>query len=414
LEAYATEDRLEGELAVYAGYFDEEDLVKLKQALLTPVEVDTVAIANFLYSPQGKVILEKVSKIIQTQAHQPGFYALRSALILASAEEEGLTLLNFLRQIPVRGLRINSLRGLEIIGDLRKIIKQTQKAIALVEQQQLVEQNQTPVSNFSLPDLREAGKQKFRRQVLTLRDKRRNRSFPVELYLPENNNREKLANLIVISHGLGSDRRSFAYLAQHLASHGFAVAVPEHPGSNAAQVEALFTGKSKQIPPRELIDRPLDIKYLLDELERNYKEQINVKEVGIIGQSFGAYTVLAVAGAELNYSNLQAGCQNLADTYNISLLLQCAILNEPPYPGKLRDERIVAAIAINPLASTIFGKEGLNKIKIPVMLVAGSADAVTPALAEQIIPFTWLNTADKYLALLGGGTHFSVIAESTG
>jgi len=40
--------------------------------------------------------------------------------------------------------------------------------------------------------------------------------------------------VIVISHGLGSDRTSFEYLATALASY-FA-AVPEHPGSNAQQL----------------------------------------------------------------------------------------------------------------------------------------------------------------------------------
>ncbi|MEO1559026.1 MAG: hypothetical protein AAFS12_05115, partial [Cyanobacteria bacterium J06632_19] len=35
-----------------------------------------------------------------------------------------------------------------------------------------------------------------------------------------------------------------------------------------------------------------------------------------------------------------------------------------------------------------------------------------PAYPEQIIPFTWLTNPNKYLVLMNGGTHFSVIAES--
>jgi predicted dienelactone hydrolase len=46
------------------------------------------------------------------------------------------------------------------------------------------------------------------------------------------------------------------------------------------------------------------------------------------------------------------------------------------------------------------------------MIVSGSADTVTPALPEQIQPFVWLTTQNKYLALINGGTHFSTIAES--
>ena len=48
------------------------------------------------------------------------------------------------------------------------------------------------------------------------------------------------------------------------------------------------------------------------------------------------------------------------------------------------------------------------------MLISGSADPITPALPEQIIPFTWLQTSEKYLVLLKGGTHFSTLNESAG
>jgi len=97
--------------------------------------------------------------------------------------------------------------------------------------------------------------------------------------------------VIVISHGLGSDRTSFEYLATTLASYGFAVAV-EHPGSNAQQLRSLLAGRANEVTePNEFINRPLDVKYLLDELERRDKSdpsfQLNLQQVGVIGQSLG-------------------------------------------------------------------------------------------------------------------------------
>jgi predicted dienelactone hydrolase len=104
-------------------------------------------------------------------------------------------------------------------------------------------------------------------QSMILNDFRRGRTFPVDLYLPTGGS----APVIVISHGLGSDRLTFKYLATHLASYGFAVAVPEHPGSNAQQVQALINGLANEVTaPAELTDRPLDIKFLLDELGRSF------------------------------------------------------------------------------------------------------------------------------------------------
>ena len=249
-----------------------------------------------------------------------------------------------------------------------------------------------------------------------MEDISRDRIFPVDLYLPQSKGSQPLP-LIVISHGLGSDLTTFAYLAKHLASHGFAVAVPEHPGSSARQIEALLSGLDNNVtPPQELVDRPLDIKFLLDTLARNYGDKIDTNHVGMIGQSFGAYTTLALAGAELNWQTLDRDCPNLDNSWNLSWLIQCLALQIPSTISEtnLKDDRITAAIAINPLVSAVFGQKNLSKIKLPVMLISGSADPITPALPEQIEPFTWLTTRNKYLVLLKGGTHFSTLNESAG
>ncbi len=415
LEIYAREGKIKGNLRDYARFLTPGQLADLRNALVTSAEVTPLAVAQFLYSTQGEKILEQVGQVVQTKARQPGFYAIRSALILSAADEEGLTPLNILKKFPTYGIRINSDRGFQIIENLSNIIQKTARAIAKVETTALQEQeSQTIVDLSRIPNFLKPGSLSFRKQILTLRDRQRRRIFPVELYLPEQQIRGSRLPLVVISHGLGSDRNTFAYLANHLASHGFAVAVPEHPGSNSRQIDALLSGLASDVtPPRELIDRPLDIKYLLDYLTAEYGELIDVDNVGIIGQSFGAYTALAVAGAELNFPQLKQDCPNIDDSLNVSLLLQCIGLNLPGESFNLYDERIVAAIAINPLASSIFGQEEISKIKIPVMIVSGSADPVTPALSEQIQPFTWLTTSEKYLALLRGGTHFSTLNDSS-
>lgn len=415
LDIYAKEGAIKGDLAAYAGYLNQEQLAKLKVALNANVDLNSLAIAQFLYSYQGEKILERVGRVVQTQSRQSGFYAIRSALILAAAEREGLTPLNILKKFPTRGIRINSQQGFKIIEDVSSILQETNRAIARVERKAIEEGTNNSQSNISvLPNLLEPGQYQYRRQLLTMRDRQRKRIFPVDLYLPQSILPVRLP-LIVISHGLGGDRTTFDYLAKHLASYGFAVAVPEHPGSNASQIQALLNGFANKVtPPRELIDRPLDIKYLLDALETDYGERINVQRVGIIGQSFGAYTALAVAGAEINWNSLQSNCENLDDSWNLSLLLQCLALDLPQSELKLKDDRIVSAIAINPLTSAIFSKTGLERIKIPVMFMSGSSDPITPALTEQIDAFNWLNDSDKYLALLKGATHFSTLNESAG
>jgi predicted dienelactone hydrolase len=329
-----------------------------------------------------------------------------------------LTPLNVLKKFPTKAIRIDSERGFEIIENLSKLVEINNKAIASVEREarEEIAASKSIVRERTIPNLLQPGTFRYRRQSSILQDVSRDRRLPVDVYLPQPKTSQPLP-LVVISHGLGSERDTFAYLAQHLASHGFAVAVPEHPGSNASQIQSLLTGLDDDVtPPEEFIDRPLDISFLLDELETKYRRQIDFQDVGIVGHSFGAYTALVLGGAKLNFQELERDCQNLDESWNVSLLLQCLALQLPDkyFDLNLRDERITAAVAINPLIGAVFGKAGMRQIDIPLAIVSGSDDPITPALLEQIIPFTWLTNDDKYLALLKRGTHFSTLNESAG
>lgn len=414
LERFAQDGIIDRDLSFYAGYLTPAQLERLRQVLLTKIDITPVAIAQFLYSRQGEIILGRLAQIIETKARQPGFYAIRAALIKAAADPEGLTLLNVLQQFPTYGIRINSSRGFQLIDQLSNLIQQTGTAIAAVEQQSLTEVLGTSPPDFSqLPDLRQQGTVGYTQQTITLNDFSRGRTFLADLYLPTLP-QGVLAPVIVISHGLGSDRQTFAYLGQHLASYGFAVAIPEHPGSNAGQIQALIEGFASEVTaPIELIDRPLDIKFLLNELERSFRGRLNLQQVGALGHSFGGYTVLALAGAQINVEELTKECTPTNDSLNLSLLLQCRALELSLTPPSLQDERVKAAIAINPFGSTIFGEDQFRQLQLPLMLVASSDDTAAPALPEQIQPFTWLTNANKYLVLLQNGTHFSTLASSS-
>jgi len=417
LEAYAKQGVLDDDLASYAEYVSPQRLAQLQRVLVARIQLSPVAVSQFLYSPIGETMLERLGEFIQTEARQPSFYALRSAMILAAADPEGLTLLNVLEKFPTRSMRINLGRSLQIADELETLINQTREAIALLsEQSTAAATKQGQKINFSqLADLRSSGRFSWRKQTLKLNDRRRDRTFLADIYLP---NVTAPAPVIVISHGLGSDRTSFIYLAQQLASYGFAVAVPDHPGSDAKQLQSLLSGRAEEVAePNEFINRPLDVKYLLDELQRlNFSDpswQLDLQHVGAIGQSFGGYTVLALAGAPLNFDQLKTDCENRKDIWNVSLLLQCRALKLPSSTQyNLQDRRIKAAIAINSIDSSIFGRAGISRIQVPVMMVGGGADTIAPALPEQILPFSWLTTPEKYLVLIERATHFSSIGET--
>ncbi|XHX79131.1 MAG: alpha/beta hydrolase [Stenomitos frigidus ULC029] len=444
LEAYAKNGTIDDDLAVYAQYGDAKQLAQLQSALVARADVDLVTVAQFLYTPQGEVLLKRLGQVIQPETRDSGFKAIRAALILAAGDPEGLTFLNILRHFPTRGLRIDVARSLRIAADVGQLIDQTQRATTVVTQAALQEQATDGIT-IPFPDLRQRGSFTWQKQTIELVDPSRSavlnptpagagapsaravlaeslpgsargRSIPVDLYLPSQPQSQSPVPVVVISHGLGSDRTTFAYLAIHLASYGFAVLVPEHPGSNAARLQALVTGTASEVAePAEFVNRPLDITFILNQVESRVnatpklRGRLNFQQVGVLGQSFGGYTALALAGAPINPQQLQASCQNLEETLNLSLLLQCrAGALAQPVPA-LQDSRIKAVFAINPITSAVLGQASLSQIKVPTLMMTGNADTIAPAVPEQIQPFTWLTTNDRYLVMMEGGTHFSTL-----
>ena len=418
LALFANEGKIDSNLDGFAQYAKQGQLDQIQSALQARAEIRAVTIAQFLYTAQGELLLERLGRVIQTKARQPGFYAIRAALILAASDPEGLTIVNVLRKFPTYGIRIDIGRGLGIANELTTLINRSNRAIegiAKLSEAQAVLEPEIPAAERLQPQL--PGPYTWKKSSVTLTIPNRDRTFPIDIYLPQGSPRP--APVVVISHGLGSDRLSFEYLAKHLASYGFAVAVPEHPGSNAKQVQDLITGKANEVvEPAEFVNRPLDVKELLDYLSNlsagnpSYRGQLDLQRVGIIGQSFGGYTALALAGAQINFGQLDKDCRLENDTWNVSLLLQCRARSLDRSLYNFTDPRIKAAIAINPISSSILGETSLSKIQIPVMVIGGSADTVAPALVEQIQPFTWLTSPNKYLVLMKNGTHFSTIDQS--
>ncbi|MBE9137306.1 alpha/beta hydrolase [Nodosilinea sp. LEGE 07088] len=407
LETYARTGKLNNELKDLGRYLSPQQLQQFRDGLTLSADVDVVTVSQFLYTPQGEAILESLGEVVQTAGRINGDRAIRAALILAAADSDGgFNLLNILQHFPTEGAQVDVQRLSVVARAVLGEINQTQQAVAQVRQQAIAGAEPDSGAVSIVDDPAELGSFRWQKQVLN------QLTLPTDLYLPAGQN----APLVVISHGLGGDRTTFAYLAEHLASHGLAVAVVEHPGSSSAQIEALLTDQTDEaIEPDEMIRRATSIQTLLDQLETVAQDpalgsRINLDRVGVLGQSLGGYTTLALAGATVDPASLEQNCPpQISSQLNLSMLLQCSVLTLPQPLPTLQDSRVKAAIAINPLDSAVFGPAGMANITVPTMVVSGSADSVTPALAEQIRPVTWLEAPERYLMLMENGTHFSTI-----
>jgi predicted dienelactone hydrolase len=412
LELFAKTGQIAPDFAAYVKQATPEQIQKLRQSLQQRLEISPTYATQLTNSPLVQTLLERLGEVIQTEDLTNGQKSLRLALVRAAADKTaGLTPINFLYRFPGRRMQINLSEGFAVYANLSELLKRRDLMIVALKQIAQAEAATAKIEFSNKLDLRKSGEFSYQTRRFEWLDGSRQRLVPGDLYLPQTSSTSPIP-VITISHGVAEDRTTFAYLAKHLASHGFAVAVVEHIGGDANRFKQYFSGLAPAPAATELLQRPRDLSFVLDELQRRSAKdltlrQLNLQQVGAIGHSLGGYTVLALAGATIDFEKVKQDCTPNR-SLNLSVLLQCRAHELPPNRYALQDPRITAIFAINPLNSTIFGQRGMSQVRVPVFMMGGSDDIVTPAVPEQIYPFTWLQTADKYLAIIENGTHFSV------
>jgi predicted dienelactone hydrolase len=409
LQAFAKDGSVADDLAFFLQFTPANQREELRSALVQRADIDPLLVSQFFNSRIGADVLERLGRGITMQRGGNGKFALRSALVGAAFSSDGLSLLNVLQQLPTNiQLHGEAIAGAAKAGE--KVIAATEAITSTLRSLSAKEAAAQPKVNFnSLPDPAKPGPFSVRKEVWNLVDASRNRSFYVDLYIPEKNKAAQIP-VILFSHGLASRPEDYAAGLKHLASYGYVVAAPQHPGSDTMWLKAMLKGLHQDIfDVQDFIQRPKDISYVIDELGRrnagSFDGRLNLASVGIAGHSFGGYTALAVAGATIDFDHLQADCTRPYAALDISLLLECRALELPRKSYALQDPRARAVVAANPVMRSIFGPQGISAIAIPVMLASGSYDPAAPAALEQALPFTWLKDPQRYWMLLEGQAH---------
>ncbi|MGK7884497.1 MAG: alpha/beta hydrolase, partial [Crocosphaera sp.] len=249
LELFANEGVINRELAYYmnlAGVNDEEKEA-FRQALLKKVELDPVQVSRFFNSPMGQELLHRVGHLFSIQGGRNGLHPIRGAMVQAAFDEEGLSLLNFLRYLPVN-MQFNleeilrAANYLELLGQGTNAIVTEMKSISAETRER------ETVPNFSnIRDIRQRGDYGVApSRRVRLFDESRQREFDVVLVQPQRW-REGKTPVIVFSHGLASRPEDFEEDVRQLASYGYVVALPQHPGSDFNQLQEMLQGFSREI-----------------------------------------------------------------------------------------------------------------------------------------------------------------------
>ncbi|QSV52888.1 MAG: alpha/beta hydrolase [Dolichospermum sp. UKL201] len=402
--------KLPASLGTYTKRMTEEQRRFLVEGLKIRIPINVITLDRLINTQIGTTILSDVSTAI-SRRDQAGLQAMKGGLVLGANSPQGLSILSFIAAYPSQRLEINLPQAITVARSLNGAFIRTQRFMFGLSPQV----NLKDIKVASL-DPTQGGSAQVQTLKLSFNDQKRQRQIPLDVYFSTAATANK--PVIVFSHGFGSVRTDLRYLAEHLASHGYVVAALEHPGSNETSSKVVSKGKNRLVAPQEFLDRPRDVSFILDELEKlnqtansPLQGKLATNNVMVVGYSFGGGTALALAGGELQIENLKQRCQQNLSTANLGELVQCAGQALPEKTYQLRDARIKQAIALNPTTSLMFGETGLTKVQVPTLILSSSADKITPPITEQVTGFAKI-PSPKWLVGVVGASHLSVIDPS--
>ena len=318
-----------------------------------------------------------------------------------AAAKGGISLLDVIEQLPGQSVTVELGRLGFSVQRFRSQLRSAEKLIASM-----------PAVGSDGP-LQAAGPLSVDRQELNIAVGHRPEPLGLVLLEPTGSG-AALNRLVVISHGLWDDPSNFEGWAAHLASHGYTVALPRHPGSDQSQQRAMLAGKQPPPSPSELALRPKDVSAVIDAAAQGslvLRRPVNTQSVLVAGHSWGATTALQLAGARPITTKLQRLCDEVRDpSRNLSWVLQCNFVGSAD-SAALVDPRVAAAIAVSPPMSLLFDVDSAASMKAKVLVISGSRDWVVPPGPEAIEPMaraTRGGASGHSLVLAENADHFNL------
>ena len=190
--------------------------------------------------------------------------------------------------------------------------------------------------------------------------------------------------VVLISHGNNGSPLTHRDTATYLARHGFVVLLPEHVGNSRSDTSLDGTIERLRVRPQQVHDAFAALQHD-DELGAH----VDPHWRAIVGHSIGACTALAAAGG--------APVNTPFDTP-----LEAPRRLEVTHTPGLR-----ALVLLAPAAGWFMPPASLHEVTVPVLLLRGEADTVTPAFHADIIRDGLPPNAPLHEEVVPGAGHFS-------
>lgn len=229
--------------------------------------------------------------------------------------------------------------------------------------------------------------------------------------------RNAKAPLLVLSHGTGGSALQMMWLGRRLAAAGYIVAAVDHHGNTAA--EDAYDPRGF----RMIWERARDLSAVIDAVlaDAQFGPLVDRERIGVAGFSLGGYTVMATAGAVFDLDRYKAFCASPAadatcggqrEYKDAGEQFDAMLAKDPVLAARVkaevgasyRDPRVRAVFALAPGPGSALAPESLAVIGIPVSIMAGDADEITPIATNARVLANTIPGAQ--FETIPGATHY--------
>ena len=421
LEAWSRQPEQErGSQVVWLNLLDPQARKGLSRLLRAPLLLDRSFGRELLQSWTGQPLLREAGQLLQGVDGENLAPQLQATLEQLFNRQSEVSSLDLLRALPAERLVLRVDGLLELAARLRDQLRHQALALEAVRREPLPLRRSRPL----LPQ----GPLPARPQLQLLPVVHRASPLPLELWPARGGAAQR--PLLVLMPGLGGSSCLVWGLAAALAQRGWPAVVVEHPGSDEEAVKAALEGAA---PPPGAESLPARLADLQAVLVARREGRLGLAAdsrpedgVVLIGHSLGGLAALMAAGLVPEAGLGQRCAQALValPLTNVSRLLQCQL---PTITGdggpegwaavptgaeelpQLEGSPLRGVVTFNGFGSLLWPGRGLAGLPVPVLMVGGSLDLITPPVQEQLGLLLSSGHRASRLVLVDGGSHFSPV-----
>jgi pimeloyl-ACP methyl ester carboxylesterase len=381
-----SDGRHRSELSTWFSLLAPESRAGVLELLQAPVILDRSMARQLLNSWAGRQLLDQIADLVRVDDDTEGVIVRQTINDLLTRQQQ-VSSLDLLEALPAERVRLDLDLLLELASSWRMQLERQQHLVRSLDRSPVTASVSEPAAVFP-------------QDADALLEPRL-----MSLAVPH---REQW---MVLMPGLGGSPDHFRWLGRGLSRRGWAVLVPEHPGSDDEAVQALLEGRLSPPGAEVLPARLKDLDALLKARDQGVF-QVPGQRLVLAGHSLGAFSALLSTGAT-PAPGLARRCTSVLRDLplsNLSRLLQCQLV-DVSLPKQVAPKGLSAVIGFNSFGSLLWPAGSLSKtVKVPVLLTGGTLDLITPPISEQLgLLLAMPADPSSRVVLVEGASHFSPV-----